>query len=886
MTTFDPKAYEEDVLRPLRRSMPNLPDDLVGRYAVESDMDDAAVRSRVESVVRLWNKHALKSGHIGMLAQQLLREHEELIASGKPLTTAGYWQGQSADRERRLGGAVTEVAEQLDDMYGPLGVITAGQLRAVAAGHTALTDADIDRARDKAGLRTVEPVELPTSAPVSGRSEKLDKALINAGVRSIAELLEPTLTSFGVLGGLTVSTGAGSRPLAADAVRARDLEVDKLPDSPTVRAQKDAVGLLATATKSGSDLARIALFSLLGPVRARRSDGAPPRVLFTMLTATRLVETEAALLAVSVFAESAAPVREPGQVVLDLLAEGRLIAAEQAAAALPGDEGDKTREAVALQRRSVEELRGRAAQALRDGHEDEAGSLFGQALGLAADLPGLAEQAQAVPATPVLDVSAGLAGSGVRVSWRPAPEHGADTEYRVVRGTGRAPADPDDGAVVPGEGAGPANDPAPPVGRPVHYAVFARAAGGRWSRPCATVTRVVPPVTDLRIEGGDRVVTGRWSLHPDAVDVEVLRSDPAAGEGPGDPVQVERGRTFRDTTAADGIRYRYSVVARYRGPDGSALRSDPVVERGATRLAAKPVTTLQASPVTGSGTALRLSWQTRPGSDVVVRRAESPCPWEYGATVGQDALRGWGRELVGEVVERGRSTVLTAPVPPGRSYCVAFTLGAEDAVRGAEQVVDLSDPVRRVRAERFGDDIRVTWSWPEAVAAAEVMWPAGRRRITVTQYRDEGGCLLRGVPGVRRVEVGALVLGGADDETRAPAVSVEVEDRPSRIGYEIRLAGSRLFRGVRCTVTLTADEPVPAATVLLVGTAGRVMPLSPDAGSELLRERVTITPGVPLVLPEVDLPSFLRKPFWLRCFLADPVSALLVDPPVSQMKVS
>ncbi|WP_224401685.1 hypothetical protein [Pseudonocardia sp. ICBG1034] len=883
MTAFDPRAYEDAVLKPLRRSMPHLPDDLPGRYAVESGMDDAAVKARVDSVVRLWNKHALKTGSpIGMVAQLLLREHEKHVSAGDALTTAAFWRSHAAQREARLGGAVAEVAEQLDDMYAPLGVLTAGQLRAVAAGHTALTEADVERARDTAGLRVVEPVELPTSGVMRGRPETLANALARAGVGSVAQLLVPDLTSFEIVAGLTVA----GRPLAGGAVTGRALELEKRPDSPEVRAQKEAVGLLATETKAGSDLTRIALVLLLAPVRTKRAEGAPPRVLFAMLTAARLGKDDAALLAVSVFAESGSPVRDPAGVVHELLAEGRLVAAEQAAAALAGDDGEQARAAARRQRSSVEDLRERARQALRSGREDEAGSLLGQALGLAVDLPGLAEEAGAVPAAPVLAVSAAAAGTGVRISWRPAPGHRPDTEFAAVRGTGRAPADPGDGVALPGTGAGPVTDTAPPVGRPLHYAVFARTPGGRWSRPCTAEAWVVPPVGDLRVEGGNGVVTGRWTLHPDAIGVDVRRTEVSASGGRGDPVPVERDRGFRDTGAVDGVRYRYSVVACYRATDGTVLRSEPVATNGATRLAAKPVPTMQANSVTGDGLALRLSWQTRPGSDVVVRRADVPCPWEYGATVPLDRLSGWGRELGGDLTERGRSTVLTAPVPPGRSYCVAFTVGTGEAVRGAEQVVDLTDPVRRVQAQRFGDDVQVTWLWPDAVAEAEVLWPGGRRRITVTQYRNEGGCLLRGVPDVRRVEVGALVLGGIGDETRAPAVSVEVDDRPPRLGYRLHRSGNRMFGGLRCTVTFDADVPVPGVEVVLVGASGRVMPRDADAGVEILRRQVAVTPGVPLTLPEVTLPPVLRKPFWLRCFLVDPGTALLVDPPVSQMKVS
>jgi hypothetical protein len=85
---------------------------------------------------------------------------------------------------------------------------------------------------------------------------------------------------------------------------------------------------------------------------------------------------------------------------------------------------------------------------------------------------------------------------------------------------------------------------------------------------------------------------------------------------------------------------------------------------------------------------------------------------------------------------------------------------------------------------------------------------------------------------------------------------------------------------------VTGAEPITGATLLLVGARGHAMPRTPTAGVEIFREPLTITPGVPLVLPEVAVPSSLRKPYWLRCFLAEPAPAQLVDPPVSQLKVA
>jgi len=882
---FDPRAYEDEVLKPLRRHLPHLPDDLLNRYAVDVTMDASALRERIDTVVRLWNKQAMRAGPLGLVSQQLIREHEELLASHDPATPE-FWRAWRAERSRKLGSAIDEVASLLRESHGALGVITRNQLRAAAAAHGAVGDAELYQATRKAELTVVEPVELPTAAGMRGQLKGLTNALLAAGVGSIPELLFPELTSFGLLGGLTVTpTPAGRRvSLTHEAATARMLELDKMPDTTKIRAERGAVGILVTEGKAGVDLTSLALFHLLQVVREKHAEGAPARTLFSLLTRSKLQPADAGRIIVSLLAEGGTR-RDPAAAVAELLAEGRLVAAQQSAAALPGADGDAARAAVTRQREQVENLRTGAAEDLRAGRDEQAGARLREAMSLAADLPGLAEELATVPAAPVLGVSASADGGGVRVAWRPAPDHGQATVFRVVRGNGRDPVDPDDGTEIPVKAGHATADAAPPVGRRVHYAVFARVASGRWSRPACAAVQVVPPVTDVVIEGGNRVVTGRWRVHPDVATVEVRRTTETP-DGAGEPVAVERNRAFRDESVVDGVQYYYTLVASYLpASGGTAMRSALVVERGATRLEAKPVTSLTVTAAGGGSPTVRLSWQQRPGSEIVIRRSHQPCPWEYGEFVAPVELQTYGTEFDGQLSRKGESMTLVASVPPGRSWFVPFTTGPQGGLRGQDASIDLFDPVRRVRAQRFGDDIRVTWLWPDEVSAAEVAWTGGRRRITLQQYREEGGCELRSVPGVTRVEVSAVVLGSGD-EVRSPAISVEVDDRPPQLSYQLRRRGHRLAGGVKCTVTLSGAEAVRGATLILVGSSGAVMPLSADAGIELLRESVVVEAGVPVVLPEVPVPGVLRKPYWLRCFLAEPAPALLVDPPVGQLKVS
>jgi hypothetical protein len=892
MASFDLKAYEDEVLKPLRKRLPHLPDDLLTRYAVRLDMTETELRERVKAVVAHWNKVAMRAGSLALVCQHLQRAHEQHLKDDpEAFVSPAWWKDKDKARHQELGPEIADLAAQLKASYGGLGLITRSQLRGAAAAHGKLGDADLDQARRAAALELVEPLELPTSAGTSGQFGSLSTKLLAAGVDSIARLVYPQLTDFGVLGGFTVTPAPppGWGPALSDtALKQRGIELDKLPDGTAVRAGKEAVGFLRTELKAGTDLAALTLFHLLSAVREKRAEGAEARPLFTLLTQTGLRAADAGRIAVSLLAEGAVR-RDPLADVMELLTEGSLLAAQQIATTLAGPDGAAAREAVDRRREQVDTLRRKAKEDLAAGRHEQAGEWLREAMLLASDLPGLAAELASVPAPPVRAVTANSDGGGVRIAWRPAPGHDDATAFRVVRRDGRVPADADDGQEIPVRSAHSTVDETPPVGRRLHYAVFARVAARQWSRPESAVVQVVPPVTDVVVEGGENVVVGRWRTHPDVVAVEVTRAS-GVPDGRGEPVAVERNRAFRDMSVRDGVRYHYTVVACYPAGTG-LLRSEPVIVRGATRPEARPVTSLAAVPwVGGAGLAVRLSWRQRTGSEIVIRRSAQPCPWQYGQAVAPGELASYGHELDGARTEKGESVTLIAPVPPGRSYFVPFTMGPRGGMRGQDAVVDLTEQVSQVRAQRFGEDIKVTWLWPAEVSAADVVWPGGKCRITRQQYRDGGGCQIRGAPGVTRVEVGAVVLGELGEEgsgeSRSPATSVEVEQRPPQLRYEIRKRGHRLAGGVKCIVTVTGADQASEVTVVLVAAIGRVMPLTADTGIELIRATVVVGLGTPGVLPEVVVPRVLRKPYWLRCFLAEPVTALLVDPPVSQLKVS
>ena len=66
-----------------------------------------------------------------------------------------------------------------------------------------------------------------------------------------------------------------------------------------------------------------------------------------------------------------------------------------------------------------------------------------------------------------------------------------------------------------------------------------------------------PAITAPLAEGGDRVVTVRWSLPPDAASVELTRA--TADGGPEELVHSGAGTEFADRAVRNGTRYRYTL---------------------------------------------------------------------------------------------------------------------------------------------------------------------------------------------------------------------------------------------------------------------------------------------------------------------------------------
>jgi hypothetical protein len=464
--------------------------------------------------------------------------------------------------------------------------------------------------------------------------------------------------------------------------------------------------------------------------------------------------------------------------------------------------------------------------------------------------------------------------------------------YRVVRAETRAPASERDGVVVLETTELHADDAAPPLARDLRYGVFAAAPDRPWSRAATAAVVVLPPVTDVELQASAVHVNGVWRTAPGAAETRVRRTTrcPPVGQHDGVTVPVVHA-AFTDRDVEEGTEYFYGITAVYRDAMGRPLPAPTVVTSVVPRGDARPVGDLTVRPVgTGSSGRSRVLLTWSDAGEVRIHRAEAPPRWGYGETVALRVAGEYGQEVVGrrQVVD-GVASVETE-VPSGHQVYVPFAIGGSGAVVGTPVAIGVAEPVSGLAARRIDEVVVLSWVWPDRVGLAEASWvsDAGERRtrrISKAQYAEESGCRLR-VDSGGTAEVRAMTVGPQGRAVSVP-VQVQVSGPPVHVRYTItRPPGVRNRLSRQRVVSLLADRACADLTVELVLATGLVMPARAAQGRVLVRAgRLALTPGVPHAFT-AEIPAGVRKPYWLRLFVAEPAGVAVVDPPISEIKVS
>ncbi|BCY15484.1 hypothetical protein [Actinoplanes sp. L3-i22] len=855
---FDAERYREEVLDPARRNGNTPPADLLLRYAIDPGRPprgDDAFDAHVTAVVKYWQQLGTQRRVYQKIIEALNAAHQKL-REGDRLSAEHFLE----ERKR----VVQETGRALDEIVKELAgdpVVAASTLTALAAP---LGGAPVEaKLRELLARRRVRVIDelwpLPESPPAKGRA--VQRSVRTLGLPLSLHVLgdeRPDL-SFTLRDGLRVA----GRPLTVadfDRVRAR-VERRKQDDRKT--ATDDLLTNLSGALRDGS-LAQLLLWELTEAVRPAAGLG---RVRVVAREATRLgmqrEEAEDFALAVLNRGAITPQQRDVAGEIEELLVAGALRAAERLLLSVPAGEGAEVRDRVREAARRVDDLAALAQHELAEGRPEHAAELLTTAVREADDDTDLAGRLRTLAPPPVPAVRAGTAaGDRVTVSWTASPARTGGVSYQVVRTRQRPAGSAGDGTVVGRTDGNELADPGAPAGTDLHYTVFATRSAGVWS-PGATAGPValLPEVTGVSAVADESSVRVTWTARPDATGFTVLR------EPGGVPVKAGRNG-FADEELPPGVEYHYLIRAGY--PELSA----GVTVTATPQAAPTEVPDLAVEPLPGQDSGrLRLAWTLPASGDVTLRSAAHRPRWGRGVQITQAELTSYGKEVLGRTDPAlNRRAALTLPMPAGRIFVTAFSVGGGRVVVGPTVAVTNLAPVTGLQARRVGPAVRLSWTWPEGVALVRVRWwpedgsPERAEQVDcwLRAYRDDGGLQL--TTGIRAVRISvSTVSRDGEGETVGTPVSARVGGSGVPVHYRFTQAG--VFR--RTTrLELTADQSCPLPDLVVVQSPGRVVPLRADQGTPVARiPAQRLEPGQPLTV-EVPVQG-ARGPYRLGCFVDD-----------------
>ena len=323
----------------------------------------------------------------------------------------------------------------------------------------------------------------------------------------------------------------------------------------------------------------------------------------------------------------------------------------------------------------------------------------------------------------------------------------------------------------------------------------------------------------------------------------------------------------------------------------------------------QPVTDLQVRPMRGRTDVVQLSWSPPPAGIVSMRLAGEPAPWPAGTTIAGGDANAYGHPLTASGAlgpDRRMSCELT--LPQARTFVTAVTIGTAGAVIGRTVEVTRQAPVRGLSWRRLGEQVLLTWIWPEEAPLAYVAWQpsaaaedqpgslASRQQFSCSRraYEAEGGFSALMGHIAQRVEVWAVITAEGEEHYTDPA-EIEVPALGTPVRYDFRpvpgwLNGflGRVGRRRQRELQLSADVPCVVPDLIVIECRHRVMPLTADGYDIVLR-----IPGRPID-PDTPFREVITLegagPSWIACF-PDPsrpptarTQVTLLPPPVGRRR--
>lgn len=864
--------------------------DLAEFYDLSAGLSDSEIRARVTASASAIAKTVTNPAFKGA-GKNLLALHERIAARNPDLMTESFWRQILARRQARAREALEEFGRGAAAELRVLGVVTATRLRQLARA-SGVADAvpDSELARVVSGGGIVVVGELPAVSAPPQLLKEVAEGLKRTSCRSVLSAIfirvgEPQ--SFAILDGFRPTSGTQS--LTVKGVAEAHQHTERLPDTDENNAIGKILAAIRSAIMSDADLHAFVVGHFIEHGRQLLKEfPLHGMALKAFVDRTGLDCTDAARVLQSL-SEGAGPQRS-WPAVQSLVAEGTLKEARRLYEALcaevgasSSDERDKAQRTLEGAERRVAELRSEAERAVGRGDLETARRALDQALTMCIDDESLADTARALPPAAPLKLVAAPSEDGrqVRVTWEPGFGSTGDVEYVVIRRLHGAPKNNQDGTPLgPLTKATTFVDERPPVAVDVHYGVAATRGGG-FSPVSTTQVVVLPPATGLRTSSDLTSVTLRWTTPPEASSIEVLQMSP---DGRTEQLRLGAHSGAISQHLATGQTYNYLVTALYAAPSGTPLRSTTARTTGTPRGEAKAVGAFTVCQGVADGEiGIEAGWTAVEGYPVEIWHYPQRPGWALRSRQPMSVIRTHGTQLAGRsAIDATRRERVHGPTVAGLRYYVAITRDGDEGIVGQIQPFGTCPPVTNARAERFGDEVVLSWDWPGPEYQVRVAWRAatgdGERTLALSEYRSQGGCRIRTGTGGGAFRL-STVAGDGQQAWTSAETSLKVSGTSAAVRYDVAFH-KRLF-GSPTSATLTFDtegvsEPVG---VVVVGHHGKTMPFDADSGTVLTR--TTVAPGTGQAI-EVALTRG-KGTVWVRAFPTT-TGVRLIDPSPQRMR--
>lgn len=847
-------------------------------FAVDSSMTEQELAGHLKSLASTYN------GQLGLPSAQLLKKLLELFSKkGEKVTDSSFWAGLEAARGQALKGQLDEFAQAVAQEH-PLNVVTPEQIaeQAAGAGLAGLSESDLAAALSKHGVEVWPDFEIPkvTFLPPVRKVTEFPE------FRTIVDvILRPEQpTDMAVIDEL--SFGSPPRRLepadvatAKQRLQQQEAQVEEL-------ARHSAQNALSALIdfKTAKDLHALTLALIAETTENLIRRGMPRVTVRNELVKRGIRQVDAARLVAKLSASTQVLGLND---VAERLADGALGEARRLLDALPPFAGEDPAERARV-KASVEaadtKKNGFLAQyesALRGRDYAAAARALRGALAVDREDEDLAQRLARLPPLPPASLSLRIDGRALDVTWSADDEE--SVRYSVVRTTGAVPVNHKDGEVLAGNlDEASYRDQRPPIGTPVRYSVFATRDRISYSDPTTATSIVLPAPAELSAAPGNTDVSLAWATPPEAAGVVVTETAPDGSRREHRPTTPGQ---LSVTGLVTGTKYRFSAKANYLLVGGER-RDSAAVEIDATpRGAIRAVGDLRIEASVGAGP--RAAWATVVGYTVELWALPITAQVTAGTrmSLAQLATERGQRLTLRPVGESSGITAREFDLLPDVSLLVPLTVDGDGGLVGTPRVAGSAPSAQRPTAERFGNELRVSWEWPRGDYMIEVGWTANgnrsARRVSRTAYNDDGGLRLTDADAVGDVTLATVVRAGTQ-EWVSPTVSVPVGAVAPGIRYSLAVRRSRF--GGKGSATVTVESPqfrgkVQTFTVL---KEAKFMPGGPSDGKVVDRRSLDFSSGSAITF-DLDLGK-VASPFWVRLFPEASSAVRVEDPPTSQMR--